>query len=58
VSSDSEGIPIGLSSRLDYHLHLVPSREEPAHAFNDVLVDATVCLAPRAVAKVVGPASQ
>jgi uncharacterized protein YbjT (DUF2867 family) len=26
-------------------LHLVPSREEPAHAFNDVLVDATVCLA-------------
>jgi len=39
-------------------LHLVPSREEPAHAFKDVLVDATVCLAPRAVAKLVGPASQ
>src|ERR1700757_1685325 len=39
-------------------LHLVPSHEEPAHAFEDVLVDATVCLAPRAVAKVVGPASQ
>src|SRR5262245_1654514 len=39
-------------------LHLVPSREEPAHSFKDVLVDATVCLAPRAVAKVVGPASQ
>ena len=39
-------------------LHLVPSREEPAHTFKDVLVDATVCLAPRAVAKVVGPASQ
>src|SRR5437879_12126696 len=36
----------------------VPSREEPAHAFKDVLVDATVCLAPRAIAKVVGPASQ
>jgi hypothetical protein len=30
--------------------HLVPSREEAALAFNDVLVDATVCLAPRAVA--------
>src|SRR5258708_5527666 len=39
-------------------LHLVPSREEPAHTFKDILVDATVCLAPRAVAKVVGPASQ
>jgi hypothetical protein len=39
-------------------LHLVPSREEPARTFKDVLVDATVCLAPRAVAKVVGPASQ
>ena len=39
-------------------LHLVPSREEPAHTFKDVLVDATVCLAPRAVAKVIGPASQ
>ena len=39
-------------------LHLVPSREEPAQTFKDVLVDATVCLAPRAVAKVVGPASQ
>src|SRR5216683_171 len=39
-------------------LHLVPSREEPAHTFKDVLVDATVCLTPRAVAKVVGPASQ
>jgi hypothetical protein len=39
-------------------LHLVPSREEPAHSFKDVLVDATVCLAPRAVAEVVGPASQ
>ena len=38
--------------------HLVPSHEEPAHTFEDVLVDATVCLAPRAVAKVVGPASQ
>ena len=39
-------------------LHLVPSREEPAHAFTDVLVDTTVCLAPRPIAKVVGPASQ
>src|ERR1700692_3118881 len=39
-------------------LHLVSSREKPAHTFKDVLVDATVCLAPRAVAKVVGPASQ
>ena len=39
-------------------LHLVPSREEPARTFKDVLVDAPVCLAPRAVAKVVGPASQ
>src|ERR1700746_4041853 len=39
-------------------LHLVPSHEEPAHTFEDVLVDATVCLAPRAVAKVGGPASQ
>ena len=39
-------------------LHLVPSREEPAHSFKDVLVDATVCLAPRTIAKVVGPASQ
>ena len=39
-------------------LHLVPSREEPAHTFKDVLVDATICLGPRAVAKVVGPASQ
>src|SRR6201989_3009283 len=39
-------------------LHLVPSREEPAHTFKDILVDATVCLAPRAVAKVVRPASQ
>jgi hypothetical protein len=39
-------------------LHLVPSREEPAQTFKDVLVDATVCFAPRAVAKVVGPASQ
>jgi hypothetical protein len=27
-------------------LQLVPSREEPAHTFKDVLVDATVCLAP------------
>ena len=39
-------------------LHLVSSREKPAHTFKDILVDATVCLAPRAVAKVVGPASQ
>ena len=39
-------------------LHLVPSHEEPAHLFKDVLVDATECLAPRAVAKIVGPASQ
>ena len=39
-------------------LHLVPSREEPAYTFYDVMVDATVCLASRAVAKVVGPASQ
>src|SRR5260370_27927593 len=39
-------------------LHLVPSREEPAHLLKDVLVDATVCLAPRAVAKIIGPASQ
>ena len=29
-------------------LHLVPSREEPAHSLKVVLVDATVCLAPRA----------
>jgi hypothetical protein len=28
-------------------LHLVPSREESAHTFKDVLVDAAVCLAPR-----------
>jgi hypothetical protein len=35
-------------------LHLMSSREEPAHAFKDVLVDATICLAPRAVAKVIG----
>jgi len=28
-------------------LHLVPSHEEPAHTFEDVLVDATICLAPR-----------
>src|ERR1700746_4103393 len=39
-------------------LHLVSSYEESAHTFKDVLVDATVCLAPRAVAKVGGPASQ
>src|SRR5260370_38534835 len=39
-------------------LHLVPSREEPAQSFKDVLIDATVCLAPRTVAKVVGPAPQ
>ena len=39
-------------------LHLVPSREEPAQSFKDVLIDATVCLAPRTVAKVAGPASQ
>src|SRR5712671_3502127 len=39
-------------------LHLVSSREEPAQTFKDILIDATVCLAPRAVAKVVGPASQ
>ena len=39
-------------------LHLVPSRKEPAQTFKDILVDATICLAPRAVAKVVGPASQ
>ena len=39
-------------------LHLVPSREELAHTFKDVLVDTTVCLTPRAVAKIVGPASQ
>ena len=38
-------------------LQLVPSREEPAHTFKDVLVR-YLCLAPRAVAKVVGPASQ
>jgi hypothetical protein len=30
-------------------LHLVPSREEPAQSFKDVLIDATVCLAPRTV---------
>src|ERR1700737_2733497 len=35
-------------------LHLVPSREDPAQTLKDVLVDATVCLPPRAVAKVVG----
>jgi hypothetical protein len=34
-------------------LHLVPSREEPALTFKDVLVDASVWLAPRAVAKLV-----
>jgi hypothetical protein len=34
-------------------LHLVPSREEPAHSLKVVLVDATVCVAPRAIAKVV-----
>ena len=34
-------------------LHLVSSREEPAQTFKDILVDATVCLAPRAVAKLV-----
>ena len=39
-------------------LHLVSSREEPAQTFKDILVDATVCLAPRAVAKVVRPAAQ
>src|SRR5271170_7367398 len=39
-------------------LHLVPSREEPAHSLKVVLVDATVCLAPRAIPEVVGPASQ
>jgi hypothetical protein len=39
-------------------LHLVPSREELAHAFHVVLVDAAVCLAARPVAKVVGPASR
>ena len=39
-------------------LHLVPSREEPAHSLKVVLVDAAVCLALRAIAKVVGPASQ
>ena len=39
-------------------LHLVPSREEPAQSFKDILIDATVCLAPRTVAKVVGPAAQ
>jgi hypothetical protein len=30
-------------------LHLVPSHEEPAHTFKDVLVDATVCLRSRHV---------
>jgi hypothetical protein len=39
-------------------LHLVPSREEPAQTFKDVLIDATICLVSRTVAKVVGPASQ
>src|SRR5438309_2455701 len=39
-------------------LHFVSSREEPAQTFRDVLIEATVCLAPRTVAKVVGPASQ
>ena len=39
-------------------LHLVPSRKEHAHSLKVVLVDATVCLATRAIAKVVGPASQ
>jgi hypothetical protein len=38
--------------------HFVPSREEAALAFDDVLVDATVCLGPRAVAEVVEPTSQ
>jgi hypothetical protein len=49
---------IECKSTIAVPLHLVPSREEPAHSFKDVLVDATVCLAPRAVAEVVGPASQ
>jgi hypothetical protein len=49
---------IECKSTIAVPLHLVPSREEPAHSFKDVLVEATVCLAPRAVAKVVGPASQ
>src|SRR6266481_5666549 len=49
---------IECESAITAPLHLVPSREEPAHTFKDVLVDTTVCLAPRAVAKVVGPASQ
>ena len=38
-------------------LRLVPSREEPRKR-QRILIDATVCLAPRTVAKVVGPASQ
>ena len=37
---------IECESAIAVPLHLVPSHEEPAHAFNDVLVDATVCLAP------------
>jgi hypothetical protein len=49
---------IECESAIAVPLHLVPSHEEPAHTFKDVLVDATVCPAPRAVAKVVGPASQ
>src|SRR6478609_2972896 len=44
--------------RLPRPCTLCLSREEPAQTFKDILVDATVCLAPRAVAKVVGPASQ
>src|ERR1700723_4483992 len=35
-------------------LHLVPSREEPAQSFKHSLVNAKLCLAPRAVAKVFG----
>src|SRR5450631_973432 len=49
---------IECESAIAASLHLVPSREEPARTLKDVLVDATVCLVPRAVAKVVRPASQ
>ena len=60
LAQKNDGAPnhIESESAIAAPLHLVPSREDPAHAFNDVLVDTTVCLAPRPVAKVVGPASQ
>src|SRR6201993_3148913 len=37
---------IECESAIAVPLHFVPAHEEPAHTFEDVLVDATVCLAP------------